>query len=158
MSCGTPGRWRSMHLATRCPVAGGRSIEALSSMARQWFGRKERSDQDPDGAAATGELAIRTDTDPISDEAESEREEEPTEIRVEPETNDVPSPADRPAAPTRGALAGVGAAAIARLPAVRAAIRPRLPRLALAVGGGLLLFASFPPVNWWWAAVVAAAR
>ena len=126
-------------------------------MARQWFGRKERSDQDPDGAAATGELAIRTDTDPISDEAESEREEEPTEIRVEPETADVPSPADRPAAPTRGALAGVGAAAIARLPAVRAAIRPRLPRLALAVGGGLLLFASFPPVNWWWAAVVAAA-
>ncbi|WP_424748378.1 apolipoprotein N-acyltransferase [Mycobacterium sp.] len=32
-----------------------------------------------------------------------------------------------------------------------------LPRLVVAVVGGLLLCASFPPLNWWWAAIVAAA-
>ena len=43
------------------------------------------------------------------------------------------------------------------MPAIRAAVQPRLPRLLLAVAAGALMYASFPPVNWWWAAVVAAA-
>ncbi|ORB69474.1 apolipoprotein N-acyltransferase [Mycobacterium shinjukuense] len=46
---------------------------------------------------------------------------------------------------------------VARLPAAWAALRPRLPRLVVAVVGGLLLYASFPPTNWWWAAIVAIA-
>ncbi len=33
--------------------------------------------------------------------------------------------------------------------------RPRWLRLGAAVAAGLLLCASFPPLNWWWAAVVA---
>ena len=37
------------------------------------------------------------------------------------------------------------------------ALVPRLPRLVAAVAGGLLMCASFPPLNWWWSAVVAAA-
>ncbi|OBK43662.1 apolipoprotein N-acyltransferase [Mycobacterium sp. 1081908.1] len=102
----------------------------------------------------------RDDTDPISDAAESDHEEEPLEVHPEPpepEAPDPPSPAARRGAVTRRALTGVGAVAIARLPGVWAALLPRLPRLALAIAGGLLLFASFPAVNWWWAAVVAAA-
>ncbi|OBF09450.1 apolipoprotein N-acyltransferase [Mycobacterium sp. ACS4054] len=51
----------------------------------------------------------------------------------------------------------LGAAALARLPAVRAAMRPRLARLVCATAGGVLLFTSFPSLNWWWAAVVASA-
>src|SRR6202007_3174113 len=70
---------------------------------------------------------------------------------------DASGPTARLAALTRRAAAGLGAVAIARWPAGRAALLPRLPRLALAVVGGLLMFASFPVVNWWWAAVVAAA-
>src|SRR5262249_25300238 len=95
-------------------------------------------------------------TDPISDEAEAERDEEPAEVHVEPEPE---APDDQPAGPpdAPGLAARLGAAAIARLPAVRAAMLPRLPRLALAIAAGLLLFASFPATNWWWAAVVAAA-
>jgi apolipoprotein N-acyltransferase len=42
-----------------------------------------------------------------------------------------------------------------RLPAVRAAVRPRLVRVLVAVAAGLLLYASFPTLNWWWAAVIA---
>ena len=138
-------------------------------MARGWFGRMERPDQDPDVDPVAEELAVRPDTDLISDEAESERDERPTEVctdateRPEPDAPDdqpateVPGTAGRLAALTRRALARLGAAAIARLPAVRAAMLPRLSRQALAVVGGLLLFASFPVVNWWWAAVVAAA-
>ncbi|OBI19370.1 apolipoprotein N-acyltransferase [Mycobacterium sp. E2497] len=45
----------------------------------------------------------------------------------------------------------------ARLPGVRAALLPRLTRLACAVAGGVLLYTSFPSLNWWWGAVVAAA-
>jgi apolipoprotein N-acyltransferase len=116
-------------------------------MAREWLGRKDHPK-----------------TDPISDEAESEWEDEPAEVRLEPEREPEqedatggPEPADRQPAPRRRVTARLGAAAIARLPAIRAAMLPRLPRLVLAVAGGLLLFASFPVVNWWWAAVVAAA-
>jgi apolipoprotein N-acyltransferase len=126
-------------------------------MAREWFGGYQPPDQDPI-------------SDPISEEAESERDEDAAEIRAEeppandadepephPEPSDAGSPAARLGAVTRRALAGLGAAAIARLPGVWTALLPRLARLALAIAGGLLLFASFPTVNWWWAAVVAAA-
>lgn len=118
-------------------------------MAREWFGGPQRPDQDP-----------------IADEAESERDDDAAEIRAEPAPTpdesektetDAASPAARLGTVTRRALAGLGAAAIARLPGVWAALLPRLLRLALAIAGGLLLFASFPAVNWWWAAVVAAA-
>jgi apolipoprotein N-acyltransferase len=68
-----------------------------------------------------------------------------------------PSLAGRLAAATGHALAGLGAGAIARLPAIGAAMLPRLTRLTATIAGGLLLCASFPSVNWWWAAVVAAA-
>ena len=131
-------------------------------MAKEWFGRDERSDRDPAPGGA------RRDTDPMSEEAESEHEQEPVDIHVEPAAPDdqptdlpaapdAPSPAERLGAAARRALAGLGAAVIARLPGVWAALRPRLPRLLLAVAGGLLLCASFPALNWWWAAVVAAA-
>jgi apolipoprotein N-acyltransferase len=97
-------------------------------MAREWFGRDER--------------AARADTDPISDEAESEQDDKPTEVRAEPEPDSLEpeAPDERPAsatgatsraerlgALTRRGLAGLGAAAIARLPAVRAAMLLRLP-------------------------------
>ncbi len=148
-------------------------------MARQWFDRKKPRDQASEvGPLDEDPLAspdTRPDTDPISNEAESEREDEPTEVHVDPEqeeatdspesgapdqppsASDIPTLADRLGAITRRALAGLGAAVIARLPAVRAALQPRLPRLVLAVAGGLLLGASFPSLNWWWAAVAAAA-
>ncbi len=153
-------------------------------MARKWFGRKVRPDQasEPDQVSEVApvdeDLATRPNSDPISEEAESERDEEPTEVHAEPEQEqdevtdsaepaapddqsanapDVPSLADRLEAATRRALMGLGTAAIARRPAIRAAMLPRLPRLVCAVVGGLLLCASFPALNWWWGAVVAAA-
>jgi apolipoprotein N-acyltransferase len=145
-------------------------------MAREWFGGEERSDQDPEVTPVAEDVATRPETDPISDEAESERGEEPTVVHVEPTRQNVAdspmaataddqpadasgasSLADRLGAVTRRALAGLGAAAIARLPGVRAALLPRLARLLLAIAGGLLLWASFPPLSWWWGAVVAAA-
>jgi apolipoprotein N-acyltransferase len=129
-------------------------------MARKWFGRGKRPDQDPEATPVASGMAdapaVRPDPDPVSDEAESDRAEEPTEVHVEPKP-EAPGLADRLGAATRRALAGLGAAALARLPGAQAALRPRLPRLVLAVGAGLLLCASFPPMNWWWAAVVAAA-
>jgi apolipoprotein N-acyltransferase len=57
----------------------------------------------------------------------------------------------------RQALAGAVAAVVARLPALQAALQPRLARLLVTIVGGLLLCASFPSLSWWWAAVVAAA-
>ncbi|ORA16994.1 apolipoprotein N-acyltransferase [Mycobacterium angelicum] len=50
-----------------------------------------------------------------------------------------------------------GAGIAARLPAVRTAIVPRVPRLLVSGVAGFLLYTSFPPRNWWWAAVVAIA-
>jgi apolipoprotein N-acyltransferase len=121
-------------------------------MAREGFGENEPADQ---GAEA---FPDRPDRDPIGDEAGSDRDQEPAAVRAEPGADERPEgPGQRLGAITGRALAGLGAAAVARLPAVRAALLPRLPRLALAVAAGLLLFASFPALNWWWAAVVAAA-
>lgn len=95
------------------------------------------------------------------DEAESEREEDPSDIHVDepeaPSAQDVPSLAERAGALARHALAGAVAAAVARLPAAQAALQPRLARLLATIVGGLLLCASFPSLSWWWAAVVAAA-
>jgi apolipoprotein N-acyltransferase len=62
------------------------------------------------------------------------------------EEPDAPSLADR-----------LGATARRGLPAARAALVARAVRLAVSVVAGLLLYASFPPLNWWWAAVLAAA-
>jgi apolipoprotein N-acyltransferase len=115
-------------------------------------------------------LSQRPDTDPISDEAESDRDEQPLDVHVEPagqggdEKSAQPSPVaqrapagSRLGTATRGAAAGLVAAMIARLPAAQAAMLPRLTRLSCAVGAGLLFCASFPSLNWWWGAVVAAA-
>jgi apolipoprotein N-acyltransferase len=133
----------------------------------------------------------RPDIDPISDEAESERDEEPAEVHVEPQPRDpehrdpeqdvepdraeisdsaeseapdqqaATAPGIRPARRAvtglGAAVTGLGAAVIARLPALQAALLPRVVRLVCALVGGVLLCASFPPLNWWWAAVVAAA-
>ena len=45
----------------------------------------------------------------------------------------------------------------ARMPVIWSWLGPRLPRLAVAPIGGLLLYTSFPPLNCWWAAVIASA-
>jgi apolipoprotein N-acyltransferase len=144
-------------------------------------GRHEWPDEDDEVTPADADLARRPDTDPVSDEAELEREEEPTEIRVDqqqedqegredqeheehegeataapgvPRGHDARSLAERAGAVARQALAG---AVVARLPALQAAMQPRLARLLITIVGGLLLCASFPSLSWWWAAVVAAA-
>src|SRR5699024_10405819 len=62
---------------------------------------------------------------------------------------------DRVAAEARRWLARAATAAANRLPGWRAAVSGRLPQLSATVGAGLLLCATFPPLNWWWAAVVA---
>jgi apolipoprotein N-acyltransferase len=132
-------------------------------MAREWFRRKERSDQDPEATEVAEDPAAHPDTAPVSGEAESEQEpatDSPESHAADDrpaDASDGPSLAGRLGAGTRRALVGLGAAAIARLPGAQAALQPRLHRLVLAVAGGLLLCASFPPVNWWWAAVIAAA-
>ena len=106
-------------------------------------------------------------------EAEAEAQHEPDEDVVDAGADDTDAPeppeadqataadgpglASRLGVAARRAPAKLGAAAIARVPAVWAALLPRLARLVASIGGGLLLCASFPSVNWWWAAVVAAA-
>lgn len=143
-------------------------------MARDRLGGDEPGDR---SAASDDDLPRRPDTDPIGDEAESDRDDQP--IPVEPEAQEgerdgepdrdedaEPGPQERPAGASpggrlgtaaRGALTGLVAAVIARLPAAQAALLPRLTRLSCVVMGGLLLCASFPSLNWWWGAVVAAA-
>lgn len=130
-------------------------------MAREWSGRHGR----PDGADEPGAVddgpAAHPDTDAISDEAEAERDDEPVDVRPGPG----PQPeegggfgAPQPGVPPLTARLGrAGRRVSARLPAVRAAMLPRLTRLVCAVAGGVLLFTSFPTLNWWWGAVVAAA-
>ncbi|OBG56155.1 apolipoprotein N-acyltransferase [Mycobacterium sp. E735] len=103
-------------------------------------------------------MAVPPDTDPIGDEAESDRDDDPADIAPESGAGD--AAAEPGAVPLthrlRPALAALGAGTLARLPGVRAAMLPRLTRLPCAIGGGVLLFTSFPSLNWWWAAVVAA--
>jgi len=132
----------------------------------EWFGPKPRPDHTSEVNPANDDPAARPVTDPISDEAESERDERPVDVDPEPpEAADSPDaeapassgPKGRPAAAARRVAAGVGAAVMRRLPGAQAALLPRLSRLLCAVVGGLLLFTSFPSLNWWWAAIVAAA-
>ena len=84
--------------------------------------------------------------DPV-DEAQKPAPQEPVEP-AEPEKE----PAPPAPAVARKTLTG---AVAARLPAIRAWLVPRLPRLTVTVVAGWLLLVSFPPRNWWWAAVVA---
>ncbi|OMC14176.1 apolipoprotein N-acyltransferase [Mycobacterium colombiense] len=146
-------------------------------MARYRLGDDEPADQTD---AADEDVPRRPDTDPISDEAESDRDDQPADVRVEPEDDERDGEPDRdedaaePGSPeghapggaslggrlgtaARGAVTGLVAAVVARLPAAQAAMLPRLTRLSCVVMGGLLLCASFPSLNWWWGAVVAAA-
>jgi apolipoprotein N-acyltransferase len=149
-------------------------------MARD--GRKDRPERPGEDGPGEEDLVTGRDVDSISDEAESERDDEPAEIHIDSEDepdpkdepdsekepdpeqetdsnqeSDAPSLADRLGTGARRAVAGLGAAVIARMPGVQAAMLPRLTRLICAVAGGVLLWTSFPPVNWWWGAVVAAA-
>ena len=102
------------------------------------------------------EAEVEHDEDVVDDGAEDTDAPEPAEAD-EATAADAPGLASRLGAAARRAPAKLGAAAIARLPAVWSALLPRLARLVASIGGGLLLCASFPSVNWWWAAVVAAA-
>ena len=95
-------------------------------------------------------------------------DEVPEEVHLDPQPEQVPDE-EVPDAPDAGSLAdrvgstarqGLGwaiAAAAGRLPALQAALAPRLARLVVSIAGGVLLCTSFPSLNWWWAAVVAAA-
>lgn len=129
-------------------------------MARHRFARTARPGAVGDTTPADEEPAAA----PTAEDAASEPVDEPSEPPEPPTATDEPptvtagpSAPARMAAMTSRAAVGLGAAALTRLTAARAAIRPRWTRLVLAVGGGLLLCASFPPLNWWWAAIVAAA-
>jgi apolipoprotein N-acyltransferase len=139
-------------------------------------GPDEGGEIDPphDDTDASPEISLETDADEAEpepsdidadldgEEAEPEPEEEPADS-PEPPSHDAvgshlsegPSLAERVGAMARRALAGSVAAAVARAPAAQAALVPRLPRLVVTIVAGLLLYASFPSVNWWWAAVVA---
>src|ERR1700722_12334451 len=111
-----PGPWTSTHLAmpssaglpirvpgcplcrawarpTPCRVAGRRCIEALSSMASEGSGRKEHFDH-RDVPRVADFLANRPITDRISDEAESDWDEEPAAVHVEPERQPGPDAPD----------------------------------------------------------------
>lgn len=148
-------------------------------MVRDWLGGDEPADRAGAADALDDDLPRRPDSDPIGDEAESDRDDQPADVHPEPgahtpeeddsdEDSTESGPADEhgPAGPTlagrlgtaaRGALTGLVAAVIARLPAAQAAMLPRLTRLSCAIAGGLLFGASFPSLNWWWGAIVAAA-
>ena len=121
-------------------------------MAEEGSDRKHRPDG-ADGLDPVGDdLAARPNSDPESGEAAPERDGKLADDVDSPERGGPPL-TDR----IRAGARGVGAGMLARLPAVRAAIRPRLTRLVCAVAGSVLLFTSFPSLNWWWGAVVAAA-
>lgn len=124
-------------------------------MARHWSGGEEPPDQDePDQTAAADPVDERPD--PISNDAESERDDEPADAHPK-RPRERARLTDRLGTVARRAATGLVTAVIARLPAAQAALLPRLTRLICAVVGGLLLCASFPTLNWWWAAVIAAA-
>jgi apolipoprotein N-acyltransferase len=150
-------------------------------MARHWFGRDKRpaeaSEREVDPAEERPEIAEDDEApeaaDPQDDDAEPHDDSAEPEPKDDDEADDAsesraseehtPSPpegsglAGRLAAATGHAITRLGAGVIARLPVLGAALLPRLPRLVFSIGGGLLLCASFPSVNWWWAAIVAAA-
>ena len=149
-------------------------------MARTWvgkFGRRARpaepsqTDLEDDDPITTPEIPVVTeDTEPerIEHDADDEEEEEahPLPSLADLLTAASPTLADRLAAASRRSLDErltprptsanrLRGAVVARWPAVKAALVPRLPRLVVTVVAGLLLLASFPTTNWWWGAVVA---
>ncbi|HET9890914.1 MAG TPA: apolipoprotein N-acyltransferase, partial [Mycobacterium sp.] len=100
-------------------------------MAKHWSGGDEPADQ----TDAVDDDPPRPDTDPIGDEAESDRDEQPADVYPEPDEH-VPSgarQADRPRTAARGPMTRLVAAVVARLPAAQAAMLPRLTRLSCAV-------------------------
>jgi apolipoprotein N-acyltransferase len=118
-------------------------------------------DTDPEPADDAAELEAESETDPEPAEEPADLPDAPT---PEPPEDPVvthapagPSAAARLGAAARQQLAALGAGLVARLPGVRAAVQSRLPRLLVCVAAGLLMYASFPPINWWWAAIVAVA-
>ncbi|GAA4298325.1 apolipoprotein N-acyltransferase [Mycobacterium paraffinicum] len=121
-------------------------------MAEDRPGRKDRPEGAGESDPVDDDPAAHPDTDPASGAAASERDDKPEDDVDSPEPG-APPLTDRMAAAARR----VGAGALTRLPAVRAAMLPRLTRLVCAIAGGVLLFTSFPSLNWWWGAVVAAA-
>ncbi|OBB64463.1 apolipoprotein N-acyltransferase [Mycobacterium sp. 852014-50255_SCH5639931] len=121
-------------------------------MAEDWSGRKDRPEGAGEADPVDDDLATHSDTGPASGAAALEGDDKP-EDDVDSRESGAPPLTDRMAAAARR----VGAGALARLPAVRAAMLPRLTRLVCAIAGGVLLFTSFPSLNWWWGAVVAAA-
>jgi apolipoprotein N-acyltransferase len=99
-------------------------------------------------------------SDPFDDPAEVEVHLNAPEAEDSPEQaiSDVrqgPDLAERLRTAARGAAAGVAAVAAKRGPAAGSWLVPRLVRLAVTSAAGLLLYASFPSINWWWAAVIA---
>ena len=134
-------------------------------MAKEWSDPKA-------GLGDAGEIdpAVEgPETGPVIDDAEAAKvdsgweteEEEKAALRAPAGDNkptyvrEGPSWVVRLGALARKALTGAAAAVVARLPAARAWLVPRLPRLVLTIVAGWLLLVSFPPKNWWWAAVVA---
>ena len=114
-----------------------------------------------DGPTARHRHRARQPSRPVQQSADTVAEPpiEQPETRSEPEIPESQEPAEpeqeaSPQAPAvaRKALTGTVAA---RLPAIRAWLVPRLPRLTVTVVAGWLLLFSFPPRNWWWGAVVA---
>ena len=146
-------------------------------MAREWFGPKEGLGdaseidpvvEDPENGPVIGEAdAAKVDSGLAREESdtweEDAWEEEEEKAAPQPPARDnrptdapgVQSWAVRLGAIARKALTEAAAAVVARLPAVRAWLVPRLARLVVTIVAGWLLFASFPPKNWWWGAVVA---
>jgi apolipoprotein N-acyltransferase len=123
----------------------------------------------PGGAGEIDPVVEDPETGPVTDEADSDPELEKElekEEKAAPQKAPAPdsTPNDAPAVPSRAvrlgamarkALTGAAAAVVARLPAARAWLVPRLPRLLVTIVAGCLLLASFPARNWWWGAVVA---
>lgn len=131
-------------------------------MARERFGRKDRPGQADDSDPVADSPRAHPDPDPISDEAESDRDDEPADVAPETPDDGATEPGAPPVTHRVGGVAlravtGLAAGSLARLPGIRAAMLPRLARLVCALAGGVLLFTSFPSLNWWWDAVVAAA-
>jgi len=144
-------------------------------MASDWsdpkVGPGDAGDTDPAAADPESGPAIpvtpaidAADADPESDEDESDKEVAGQKQEAPSQAPAADTPNAAPAAPgwavrlgttARKALTGAPAAVVARLPAARAWLVPRLARLVVTIVAGALLLASFPPRNWWWGAVVA---
>ncbi|CAM4442008.1 Apolipoprotein N-acyltransferase [Mycobacterium basiliense] len=137
-------------------------------MARHWSARRARhidADQlkpetqepNPDPHADPDRRADAVaDNDADAAEASADAP-EPVQEPTVPQTAASPSVIARLGAAARWSLAAAGTAVGARLPGVWAALRPRLTRLGASVAAGLLMYASFPPIDWWWAAVLSIA-